>query len=119
VAVSLGSAVLAEFETNGVGLQNFNTSLLYNNYSYANCLVMLAISFTLFLLLGLYLDNTLPSAYGLRKGWCFCCTRAFCCGGSRRKSGKTTPRKDDSENEEYFETKYMPRANFEPVSREL
>lgn len=84
-------------------------------------MIMLAISFCLFLSIGLYFDNVLPSAYGLRKSPLFCCSRRFCCGVPRR-SGKTTPRKniqEDPESEAFFETKYMPRGNFEPVSREL
>jgi hypothetical protein len=87
---------------------------MFQNYSYAACLIMLTISFILFLSAGLYLDNTLPSAYGLRKPWYFCLTRGFCCGTSNRKrSGKTTPRdtKQDMEGDgsEHFETKYMPK----------
>lgn len=83
---------------------------MYQNYSYASCLIMLAISFTLFLSVGLYLDNTLPSAYGLRKPWYFCLTRGFCCGNKgRKRSGKTTPRNNALEDDTDFETKYVPK----------
>lgn len=122
VAVSLGASVIGEFETNGRGVQNENTSEMYVNYSYQACLIMLAISFGLFLSVGLYLDNTFPSAYGVRKPWYFCLTRSFCCGtASRKRSGKTTPRdnRQDLEDQTDFETKYVPKNNFEPVSREL
>lgn len=80
VAVNLGSAVVAQFEISGVGVRDFNMTTLYNNYSLANCLISMTVSFFLFFWIGIYLDNTLPSAYGLRKGWFFCFTPSYWCG---------------------------------------
>ena len=47
-----------------------------NNYTYVTGLVMMFISFFLFLLLASYLDSVLPRTYGERKKACFCFT---CC----------------------------------------
>lgn len=81
------------------------------------------ISLIIFFLLGLYLDNTLPHAYGLRKHWCFCLSPSFWCGKGKRSSQKKSPRINadghDEELDAFFEAKYMKRENFEPVSREL
>lgn len=84
------------------------------------------ISLILFFWIGIYLDNTLPSAYGLRKGWCFCLLPKSCCGGKKSRKRGNSPRNaidaadgQDDEMDPFFEAKYMKRENFEPVSREL
>lgn len=108
VAISLGSAVIGEFETNGKGVQASNIGTLYNNYSFTICLRMLTLSFFFFLIVGLYFDNVLPSAYGVRKPWYFCI--------SRRLFSSPTKRYSEFSN---METQTIPNKNFEPVSREL
>ena len=72
VAVSLGCNNLGQFEVTGVGLQFSNIGTQYQNYKFSSCLILMVISLFLFFWLGIYLDNVLPSAYGLRKPWCFC-----------------------------------------------
>jgi hypothetical protein len=121
VAVNLGSAVLAQFETSGIGLRPDNIRMMYNNYSMGGCLVSMFISLLLFFWVGIYLDNTLPSAYGLRKGWCFCLTPSFWCSrrGDASRTRKMQVKDKDDENEANFETKYMDPTKFEPASREL
>jgi ATP-binding cassette subfamily A (ABC1) protein 3 len=71
VAVSLGSNNFGIFESSGVGLTSSNIGEVYENYRFSVCLGMMAVSFVIFLVIGLYLDNVLPSAYGLRKPWYF------------------------------------------------
>lgn len=79
------------------------------------------ISLLLFFWVGIWLDNVLPSAYGLRKGWCFCCSPHFWCGRSRKskKERGNTVDVESAEDELFFEAKYMKKENFEPVSRDL
>jgi len=64
---------------------------------------MMAISFFLFLWVGIYLDNVLPSAYGLRKPWYFCITRGYWFGGRTRRdrvqNRLSTGHLEDSENQ--------------------
>lgn len=61
VALNLGAETLAVFEINAVTM-DFNTiDYEYNNYSLSLCLGMMIVSFLAFLLLGLYLENVLPS----------------------------------------------------------
>jgi hypothetical protein len=67
VAVIRGSSVFARFEIQGEGLHFQNLGVTYMNYTFENCLLIMIISFFLFLILGLYLDNVFPSVYGLRK----------------------------------------------------
>jgi hypothetical protein len=67
VAVIRGSSVFAKFEIQGEGLHFQNLGMTYGNYTFENCLLIMIISFFLFLILGLYLDNVFPSVYGLRK----------------------------------------------------
>jgi len=82
----------------------------------------------LFFFIGIYLDNTLPHAYGLRKHWCFCLSPKFWCGRNKQLMKKRSPRNsidandkggDNEEVDSFFEAKYMKRENFEPVSRDL
>jgi hypothetical protein len=126
VAISLGCNNLGQFEVSGVGLQGNNLKTVYQNYSIQGCLIVMVISLVLFFLIGLWLDNILPSAYGLRKSFCFCCLPSFWCNaGSRRKYRETARKgsKIDAENgledETYFEAKYMDRKNYEPVAKDL
>ncbi len=68
VAVVRGSSVLARFEVGTEeGLQFDNLDKEYQHYTFQNCLLIMTLSFFMFLILGIYLDNVFPSAYGLRK----------------------------------------------------
>lgn len=85
VAISLASNNLARFETSGVGLVSSNINTLYLNYSMGNCYGMMIASLIMFSLAGLYLDNVLPSAYGLRKNWYYFLTRAYWFGDTMKR----------------------------------
>ncbi|CDW85159.1 abc transporter family protein [Stylonychia lemnae] len=122
VAVSLGSTNLGLFEINGQGVNSETAKNYYNNYSFEDCIIMMAISFFLFLTIGLYLDNVLPSAFGLRKPWYYFVTRGYWCRLKRNgkvQNSKLSSLQDDSENQSLFEAKFMKRENVEPVSRDL
>ena len=88
---------------------------------------MMAASFFLFLVVGLYLDNVLPNAFGLRKHWLFCITPSFWFGtneesqlrAQRRKARRAVDVEAATDDEVYFEAKHMKKENFEPVSREI
>ena len=81
----------------------------------------MTISFFLFLILGLYLENVLPGDYGVRKPWYFCFTTSYWFGSrkSAKISQKDTSSLHDLEENEPFETKDMKKENFEPPSRDL
>jgi ATP-binding cassette, subfamily A (ABC1), member 3 len=75
--------------------------------------------------LGIYLDNVLPSAYGLRKKWYFCFTASYWFGADpesrvRIHNRQSTSGLDMENADDYnFETKNMKRENFEPPSNDL
>ena len=50
---------------------------VYQNYKFQTGLVMMVISLFIFSFIGLYLDNVLPSAFGLRKSWYFVFTSSY------------------------------------------
>lgn len=79
----------------------------------------MAISFFICLLLGLYLDNVLPSAYGLRKPWYFFCSPSYWFGTSSGRARIHQRHTDHESGPDDFETRQMKRENFEPVSRDL
>jgi len=58
--------VLGNLEGSGVGLTYDNASETIHNFSYTRGLIMLAISFVLFTLIGLYLSAVLPRSVGER-----------------------------------------------------
>ena len=68
---------MGAFEVSGIGVTFGNISEIYQNYSFTWCLVMMSLSFAMFLILGLYLDNVLPSAYGRRKPFYFCLSPSY------------------------------------------
>ena len=58
----------------GDGLQlGGNSSFLYENYSFTAGMLFLAMDTVLYLLLGFYLDQVLPTEFGVAKPWNFCC----------------------------------------------
>jgi hypothetical protein len=91
----------------------------------ASCFLAMVVSLGLFLSIGIWFDNILPSAFGLRKSFCFCCLPSYWCGrGNSRKSEKTVKKGnavdvESPEDQTLFETKYMDRKNYEPVSKDL
>ena len=121
IAINRGCNNLGQFETSGVGLQASTLRTEFQNYSMGTCFSAMIISLLLFFWIGIWLDNVLPSAYGLRKGWCFCLSPRYWCGRARRprKNSKNSIDPESAEDELYFEAKYMKKDNFEPVSRDL
>ena len=87
----------------------------------ATCFSAMIVSLLLFFWLGIWLENVLPSAYGLRKGWCFCLSPHYWCGKPKlsRNARKNSIDAESADNEVYFEAKYMKKDNFEPVSRDM
>lgn len=60
------------FQT-GDGLRlGSGSSHLYQNYSFTAGMVFLALDAVVYILLGLYLDQVLPSGFGVPKPWNFC-----------------------------------------------
>jgi ABC-type multidrug transport system fused ATPase/permease subunit len=87
---------------------------------------MEAIGGALFLLIGLYLDNVVPSESGVRKPFYFCLMPSFWCG--RRNSSRTkkinhhrsiTSPDHEKDKLTEFETKYIKPENYEPASSDL
>lgn len=85
VALMQGSAVFANYEGTGVGLNASTASTDFQEYSFNTALGMLIFDFFLFFTLGLYLDKVIPSDFGQRLSPCFLCTPSYyrCCRSSR------------------------------------
>ena len=67
VGVQLAATNLIGFEAAGVGLGFGNASELYKNYRFGTVLWMNVLFFFVCLIAGLYLENVLPGAAGVRK----------------------------------------------------
>lgn len=95
VAVQLAGVNLLEFEESGIGLTTDNVNSTYLNYKFATCYWMLVIAFFVFLTLGLYLENVLPAAVGVRKPLWFPFTKNFWCGSHQQPQDYYEDHNDD------------------------
>ena len=59
-----GSIILAEYEGNGIGINESTAAIVFYNYSFDIALYMLLLDFFIFLLLGLYMDKVLSVGTG-------------------------------------------------------
>lgn len=105
---------MGAYEVADIGIKFSNINDNYQNYTFSWCLIMMSISGFMFLIIGLYLDNVVPSAFGRQKPWYFCVSPTFWRG--YKKSNKTRIDNKESsnhslENEAYsnnqFELKYL------------
>ena len=114
-----GSAVFANYEGTGVGLNSSTADIIYYNYSFDTALWMLFADFVIFTALGLYLDLVIPSDFGQRLSPCFLCTPSYyrCCRRSRRRDqvGDQGDREAllDADYDDEFERAQMPNENYE------
>jgi len=117
VAFQRGATVLARFEASGVGLHSDNITMLYENYKVATALYMLVVSFFVFLLLGLYLEKVLPSAYGLRQPWYFIFQLSYWFPAASKKA--PIEHHSHPDEQEDLEKESIPEDNYEPVESNM
>jgi ATP-binding cassette, subfamily A (ABC1), member 3 len=77
VAVQLAGINILGFESSGIGLNWDNSNDSYKNYKFGTCLWMNVVFFVVTLSLGLYLENVLPSAVGVRRPFYYPFTKSF------------------------------------------
>lgn len=80
IAASFSVYNLFYFEFYGSGLNHDSLNLEYNNYTFRNGLLLLLFDNFLYAIIGLYLDQIIPSEFGVAKPWYFLCTKKFWCG---------------------------------------
>lgn len=84
------------------GLSIKTASADYEGYSFNGGIAMLCFNVVFWMLLGFYLDQVVPSEYGVAKPW------NFLCGGQRK-----------TQNSSNMETKPKKAKNFEEVTDQL
>eukprot|EP01138_Halocafeteria_seosinensis_P011391 gb/GECG01011634.1/.p1 GENE.gb/GECG01011634.1/~~gb/GECG01011634.1/.p1 ORF type:complete len:2040 (+),score=216.84 gb/GECG01011634.1/:1-6120(+) len=82
VAFGLNLDVLATTESNGVGITGDNLYRKYNNYTFGHGMGMLVLDFLLYTVLGWYLDQVVPSEFGIKRPWYFIFTPDYWYGRS-------------------------------------
>ena len=113
-----------------MGVTTDTIDKLYQNYRFVDSMIIMAISLLITFWLGIYLDNVLPSAYGVRRPWYFCLTKSYWFAAKQRSNSavantssynkvKVRDRDNESKDECGFETKYMKKENFEAPSNDL
>jgi ATP-binding cassette subfamily A (ABC1) protein 3 len=108
-AISQGSIVYANYECTGVGLTKDTADVVFNGYSFNTACGMMAVSFLVFTLLGLYLDKVIPSKYGSSRGVCFCISPKFYgCNRNQRRQ-----RVNSEEAEQLLTASQIAEENFE------
>lgn len=119
VASGQTAVVFAEYEGTGAGIDWSTAGVIYQNYSFASGLWMMAVGLCAWTLLGLYLDAVLPSKYGKRKSPIFCLLpRSYkCCRGERRRvqqnRGDDELAATDTAQDDHFEMANVGEANYE------
>ena len=88
VSVQLAGINMLEFESLGVGLSFENANELYKNYRFSTTIWMNLIYGLYLGIIGLYLENVLPSAVGVRKPFYFLFTKSYWCGTSHPKGNQ-------------------------------
>jgi ABC-type Na+ transport system ATPase subunit NatA len=124
VGVQLAGTNLLEFESSGVGLGFSNASESYQSYKFGTCVWMNVLSFFVFSILGLYLENVLPSAAGVRKPLWFPFTKTYWCGSGKKSSDEHEGRDNkkianSSESENVERGPNADPDNFEEVPENL
>lgn len=97
IAVSRGANNLGVLEESTIGLNFANYNDLIDNFRFNSALIMMVVSFFCFTIMGLYLDNVLPSKYGVRKPINFFLTKRYWFGEQRRV-GKVDNSSEDEED---------------------
>jgi len=75
-------------EYQATGLTFGTVNLEYQNYQFSTALIMLAVDTIYLLFLGIYLDQVIPSDFGVAKPWNFCCLPRYWRGSTRRRRGR-------------------------------
>ena len=68
----------------GLNFGNVNTAISFS-LPVSTCLIFMAGTFIVYLAIALYLQQVLPSKYGVPRKWWFIFDPAFYCGGSKKK----------------------------------
>ena len=125
VSVQLAGTNLIEFESSGVGLTFENSNELYKNYRFSTTIWMNLIYGLGLGIIGLYLENVLPAAVGVRKPLYYPFTKSYWCGISPHKaenkedvskSNKISNSKDDDSDNDHIE---VDPQNFENIPDHL
>jgi ATP-binding cassette subfamily A (ABC1) protein 3 len=81
IAMSYTMSTLYHFEMQGAGLTMSSINSLYANFTFADGLLMIILDCFLYTLLGLYLDQVVPSEFGVQLRWNFFCKKTYWCPG--------------------------------------
>jgi ATP-binding cassette, subfamily A (ABC1), member 3 len=125
VAVQLAGTNILGFESSGIGLNWENSNDTYKNFKFGTCLWMNVLFFFVTLTLGLYLENVLPSAVGVRKPFYYPFTKSYWFNVKTEEhheeenhSGNKVGHSSEQEEDETDKREVNP-ANFEEVPEYL
>ena len=113
LSLSLGSNSYIKFGFTPAGIQYTSWGIPIKGVSIQMAIICTAVSGVFWLVLGIYLEIAVPKTYGAKRGYCFCITECFSC--CRRKQTIASAEKELSDPG--FETKYLNKNCFEPVTK--
>ena len=125
ISVQLAGINMLEFESLGVGLSFENANELYKNYRFSTTIWMNLIYGLWLGIIGLYLENVLPSAVGVRKPFYFLFTKSYWCGTSHSKENQNNkvPVESKLSNSKEYDDDYdniaIDSQNFEAIPDHL
>lgn len=115
VAASLGTLSLSRFESGQVGIDFSNAREVADNYVFSNALGFLVLDFFIYGLIGLYLDNVIPSATGVRQPFYFFLTKEYWTGEYSGSEGTNNKIEDQAKEDSCL----YPDDHFEAVGKDL
>eukprot|EP00347_Sterkiella_histriomuscorum_P002219 403369012 len=93
IGMSFSVFTLYYFESDSTGLNFTNASIINDNISFQIAILTLAFDCVFYLLIGLYLDQVIPSQYGVARKWYFLCSCRYWCGSKRKQIRKDKNKK--------------------------
>ncbi len=118
LAGGLGMLSMTKYETGNIGVNFSNATQMAYNYRFSTAMLMMAADAVIYMLLGLYLDNVLPSPDGVRKHPLFFLTREFWSSGPAANDSEAEENLQESKKED-DEALLYPDEHFDKVGDEL
>ncbi len=97
ICLTLGAKIISTLESTAQGATNANIDVVIGNFTVQSAIVMLFVDTILYFILAVYLEQVLPSDYGIRQPWYFPILPSYwgcnCCSSSKKNkvaSGATS-----------------------------
>ena len=116
IAGAFGSLTRVAYESGQYGIDFSNASNVVDNYAFSMSFIMLIVDFFIYLIIGLYLDNVIPSPTGARQPLTYFLSWEYWVGKGTEDINNTEKYNTESERNEMLN---IQKDRFEDVGEEL